>query len=62
MRPNSMPTKDAHEREIDAATTKAEKAIQRILIDLANETGMCVELVEVDTRNYGCCRTAIFLK
>jgi hypothetical protein len=36
----------------DAAVSKAEVKIQKILIDLYNELGLDIEHVRVDTRNF----------
>jgi hypothetical protein len=41
---------------------QAEKAIQKILIDLWNDTGQDISHVEVDTRNFSNFRTEIFLE
>lgn len=43
------------------AAAKAEKAIQKILLDLEQETRLSVDGVEVDTRNFAQLRTEIFL-
>lgn len=40
----------------------AEKAIQKILIDLWNDTGKDLSHVEVDTRNFSNYRTEIFFE
>jgi hypothetical protein len=41
---------------------QAEKAIQKILIDLWNDTGQDISHVEVDTRNFSNYRTEIFFE
>lgn len=46
---------------LQSALRKAEKAVQKILFDLEQETRMSVENVEVDTRNFAQLRTEIFL-
>ena len=57
-----MPTADADSHRIDALTDAAEKAIQKILRDLEDETFKSVDQVNVDTRNFANCATEIFLK
>jgi hypothetical protein len=41
---------------------QAEKAIQKILIDLWNDTGLDIDVVQVDTRNFANYRTEIFFE
>ena len=48
--------------EIDAALKKAEKAIQKILIDLANDARKDIDFVRIDTRNFANLAVEIFLK
>lgn len=45
----------------DPRITAAEEAIQKILLDLEEETGASVEFVDVDTHNFCQLRTSIFL-
>ncbi|WP_159728326.1 hypothetical protein [Methylosinus sp. Ce-a6] len=45
----------------DPRVTAAEEAIQKILLDLEDEIGASVELVDVDTHNFCQLRTSIFL-
>jgi hypothetical protein len=49
-------------REDEPAVKHAEQRIQRILIDLEEETGKRVDHVEVDTRNFAQLRTEITLR
>lgn len=44
-----------------AAVERAEAAIQRILLDLEEETGASIDGVEVDTRNFSGLHTDIWL-
>lgn len=44
------------------AIIEAEKKIQGILLDLANDHGLDIEIVSVDTRNFANYRTEIFEK
>lgn len=48
---------DAQEQAVE----KAEKAIQKILIDLENDNNVEIESVDVDTRNFSNLRTEIFV-
>lgn len=48
--------------EIETATAKAEIAIEKILINLENETGKTIDSVNVDTRNFANCNTEIFFE
>jgi hypothetical protein len=50
---------DAEEWEFGSALRQAEHRIQRILIDLEEETGKRIDHVEVDTRNFAQLRTEI---
>lgn len=45
---------------VNPAIVTAEKKIQEILLDLANEHGIVVETVDVDTRKFANCRVEIF--
>jgi hypothetical protein len=54
-----MPATSEHTRQ--AAIAKAKLAIRRILADLEEETGMSVNFVNVDTRNFSNLATEIFL-
>lgn len=45
---------------VHPAIVTAEKKIQAILLDLANEHGIVVETVDVDTRKFANCRVEIF--
>ncbi len=45
----------------DPRVTRAEEAIQKILLDLEEELGASVEFVDVDTHNLCQLRTSIFL-
>ena len=47
--------------ELAAAVRDAERRIQRILIELEDETAKRIDLVEVDTRNFGQLKTEIHL-
>ena len=47
---------------IDVACRKAEKAIQKILIDLANDVRKDIDFVRIDTRNFANLAVEIFLK
>jgi hypothetical protein len=47
---------------IEVATAKAERAIQRILCNLENDTLLMVDQVTVDTRNFAQLRTEIHLR
>lgn len=47
---------------IDEHREQAERAIQKILIDLWNDTGLDIDSVQVDTRNFADYRTEIFLQ
>ena len=62
MRADSMPTADAHAREMDAECEKAEQAIQKILDDLENDTGRRVDRVTVDTRPFVGLSVEIFFR
>lgn len=62
MAPDSMPTKDAEQAAIDAATEKAEKQIQAILLGLEQDANRRVDQVNVDVRNFANRRTEIFLR
>ncbi len=48
--------------ELDDARAKAEIAIERILLDLENDTGLRLDSVEVDTRNFANCNVEIFFQ
>lgn len=50
---------EAQEWEYGSALRQAEHRIQRILIDLEEETGKRIGHVEVDTRNFAQLRTEI---
>jgi hypothetical protein len=52
----------AKEAAIEAARIKAEKAIQRILIDLAETTMSKVDHVDVDTRNFANLKVEIYFQ
>jgi hypothetical protein len=45
----------------DPRVKEAEEEIQKILLDLEEEVGASVELVDVDTHNFCALRTSIFL-
>lgn len=45
-----------------AAIKAAEDEIKRILLALAEQTGLCVDQVDVDTRNFANYSTTIFLE
>lgn len=45
---------------IDEHRERAEKQIQKILIDLEEDTGQRLDMVEVDTRMFANCRVEIF--
>lgn len=47
MCPDSMPTKDAHERSIEAEKAKAAKVIHRVILELQERTGMKVSRIYV---------------
>lgn len=47
---------------IDAAIEKAEQQIQRILLDLADETGRDIDFVNVDTRPFANLKVEIFFQ
>jgi hypothetical protein len=47
---------------IDEARAKAEIAIERILLNLTSETGLKLDTVEVDTRNFANCNVEIFFQ
>lgn len=47
---------------VEGACDKAEKAIQKILLDLQDELGVRVVAANVDTRNYANCAVEIFVK
>lgn len=61
MRADQMPDQQTCSL-IDGACEKAEKAIQRVLLELEEETGKRVVIVEVDTRNFANLATSIFVK
>ena len=44
-----------------AAIKRAEERIRRVLLDLEEATGKSIDLVNVDTRNWGRLATEIFL-
>jgi len=46
---------------VNARLVDAEKRIQEIIIELVSDTGMHVDAVHVDTRNFENYRTEIFL-
>jgi hypothetical protein len=48
--------------EQDAAVSKAEVRIRKILIDLEDETGLQIDHMRVDTRNFANNDVSIFLK
>lgn len=48
--------------EPSAAVLKAEDEIQKILLELEQDEGTSVDLVEIDTRNYAKCAVTIFMK
>ena len=48
--------------EQEAATRRAEQAIQGILLRLAEDTGKTVDQVNVDTRRWANCTVEIFLR
>lgn len=47
---------------IEEHREQAEAAIQKILLDLANDTGLDIDAVQVDTRNFSNFRTEIFFE
>ncbi|WP_018266484.1 hypothetical protein [Methylosinus sp. LW4] len=51
----------ARDLDNDPRVTAAEEAIQKILLDLEEEVGASVDLVDVDTHNFCQLRTSIFL-
>ncbi|TDX61967.1 hypothetical protein EDE12_11269 [Methylosinus sp. sav-2] len=51
----------ASDLDNDPRVAAAEEAIQKILLDLEEEVGVSVELVDVDTHNFCQLRTSIFL-
>ena len=57
-----MATPTLTDKEIETACAKAEIAIEKILIDLENETGRMIGSVNVDTRNFANCNTEIFFE
>jgi len=48
--------------QIDDARAKAEIAIQKILLALEDETGVDIEDVNVDTRNFASLNVEIFME
>jgi hypothetical protein len=46
--------------DVHPAIVEAEKKIQRILLDLANEHGLMIDSVGVDTRQFANYRVEIF--
>lgn len=52
----------ATQKAIETATRKAELAIQKILLGLEHDTLLCIESVQVDTRNFSNMRVEIFLE
>jgi hypothetical protein len=55
-------TADRAEQAIERACKATEKTIQRLLLDLENDTLRAVEQVNVDTRNYANCAVDIVLR
>jgi len=45
----------------DPRVKEAEEEIQKILLELEEEVGASIELVDVDTHNFCALRTSIFL-
>ena len=43
-------------------SVEAEKAVQRILLDLEERTGQRVDFMRIDTREFGNCYVEIFLR
>jgi hypothetical protein len=47
--------------ESDPRVKEAEREIQKILLELEEEVGASVELVDVDTHNFCALRTSVFM-
>jgi hypothetical protein len=49
-------------KEQEVSVGNAERAVQKILLELEQEIGMSVDMVDVDTHNFMELRTSIFMK